>query len=80
MNINEVTTFLGWCSVINFFIYALSAVFILVFKNFTASLHSKITGVDISELPLLYFKYLGNYKIGIIIFNFVPYFALKVMN
>ena len=36
MNINEVTTFLGWCSVINFFIYALSAVFILVFKNFTA--------------------------------------------
>ena len=79
MNINEIITFLGWCSVLNFFIYALSAVFLVVFKNFTASLHSKLIGVDIAELPSLYFKYLGNYKIGIIILNFVPYIALKIM-
>ncbi len=79
MYINEITIFFGWCTVINMGIYTLSALFIIVFKDFTTSLHSKLMGMSASELPLLYFNYMGNYKIAIIIFNLTPYIALKLM-
>ena len=38
-----------------------------------------MSGVDPTELPALYFKYLGNFKIGILLFNLAPYVALKLM-
>jgi len=79
MDINEITTFFGWCTVINLCIYMLSALFIIGFRDFTMSLHSKLVGMDATELPSLYFKYLGNYKIGILIFNLAPYIALTMM-
>lgn len=79
MDMNEMTAFLGWCTVINLIIYILSVLFLVVFKQFTISLHSKLVGVDAAEFPPLYFTYLGNYKIGLLIFNITPYFALKLM-
>jgi len=79
VGVNELTTFFGWCTVINLGIYLFSAFFIIVFKRFTINLHSKILGVSTSELPSMYFKFLGNYKIGILLLNLSPYIALKLM-
>jgi len=79
MYINEITTFLGWCTVINIAIYAFSALFIIVFKNFTITLQSKLIDIDAEELPTLYFKYLANFKLAVIIFNLTPYIALRLM-
>lgn len=79
VGVNELTTFFGWCTVINLGIYLFSAFFIIVFKRFTINLHSKILGVATSELPSMYFKFLGNYKIGILLLNLSPYIALKLM-
>lgn len=80
MTINEITTLLGWCTAINMAIYLFSAFFMIVFKNFTVNLHSKLMGIDAAELPVLYFKYMGNYKVAIIMFNLVPYISLKLMS
>ena len=79
VNVDEIIVFLGWCTAINLGVYILSALFIFGFKNFTINIHSKISGVKSSELPHLYFNYLGNYKIGILLFNLTPYIALKLM-
>ncbi len=79
IGVNELTTFFGWCTVINLGVYLFSALFIIVFKNFTINLHSKIVGVEASELPNMYFKFLGNYKIGMLLLNLTPYIALKLM-
>ncbi|ASP49427.1 DUF6868 family protein [Cognaticolwellia beringensis] len=79
MDINEITTFFGWCTVINLAVYLFSALAIIVFKRFTTNLHSKVMGIDAKALPQLYFNYLGNYKLGILIFNLAPYLALKLM-
>jgi hypothetical protein len=80
MDINEVTVFLGWCTVINISIYVFSALFIVLFKSFITGLHSALVGMDASELPSLYFKYLGNYKVSILVFNLTPYIALRLMD
>ena len=75
----ELITFLGWCTLINIGIYLFSALFIFIFKKFTTNIHSNMSGVDPAELPALYFNYLGNFKIGILLFNLAPYVALKLM-
>lgn len=80
MGINELTTFFGWCSLINLGVYLFSAFFIIVLKRFTINLHSKLVDVEAAELPKMYFKFLGNYKIGILLLNLTPYIALKLMD
>ena len=79
MSIDEIITFLGWCTVINMGMLVFVAVFLFLFQGFAIKLHSKLSGVDASTLPTLYFSYMANYKIGILLLNFVPYVALKIM-
>ncbi len=79
MDIAQITTFLGWCTLINSIILALTALVIFFCLDFITSLQSRLSGVSIEKLPELYFAYMGNYKIAIIVFNLVPYAALKLM-
>jgi len=79
MDINQITTLLGWCTAINIGILAFSAISLFIFKDLVLKTHSKLSGVNTSKLPTLYFSYMANYKIGILILNLVPYIALKLM-
>ena len=72
-------TFLGWCTVINIGVLLFSTVAIMIFKDPVVRLHSKLFGLNADDLPMMYFNYLGNYKIAIYMLNLVPYIALKVM-
>jgi hypothetical protein len=76
---SELTTFFGWCTVINLAVYMFTALFIIVFKGFTVAVHSKILAVEAAELPMLYLQFLAHYKIAILLFNLTPYLALKLM-
>ena len=80
MELTDITAFFGWCTLINIGFYSFSALCIFGFKGFTTNLHSKFTGVDPNDLPALYFKFLGTFKIVIIVFNLAPYLALILMN
>lgn len=79
MNIEQLSEFLGWCLVINIVVMIISAITIIVFRESITSIHSRLTGVEKSNLPSLYFQYLGNYKIAIFVLSLVPYLALKIM-
>ena len=79
MTIDTLTTFLGWCSIINIGLLLISTIMMIVVRDFAIKLHSSLFGVNPEELPLIYLQYLGNFKIAIIILNIVPYIALKVM-
>ena len=74
-----VREFFGWCSVINIVLLMFSAIFIIRIRKSAASIHGKMFGLDEDYLSKAYFQYLGQYKIAIIVFNIVPYLALKVM-
>ena len=78
--LDTLTTFLGWCSVINIGVLVLSTLTLIIMRKPVTGIHSKLFGLNPAELPATYFQYLGNYKIAIFIFNLVPYIALKVMS
>lgn len=77
--IDTLTTFLGWCAVLNMGVLVFSTIALIFMKGMVSNLHSKLLGVEKEKLPELYFQYLGTYKIAIIILNIVPYVALKLM-
>lgn len=79
ISLHELTTFLGWCTAINIGILLFSTLITTLTKSFAASLHSKLFHLDPASLPKMYFDYLGNYKILIMVFNLVPYLALRIM-
>lgn len=73
------TTFLGWCSIINIGLLLFYTVWLMAFQNFTKKAHSALLGIDQDILDPIYFQYLANYKLAVLIFNIVPYLALKIM-
>lgn len=79
ITINSLTTFLGWCTIINLAIFLLSTIVVSTMQESISRIHSNIFGLDQSSLPKLYFQYLGNYKIAIFMLNLAPYIALKAM-
>jgi hypothetical protein len=79
MTIESLTTFLGWCSVINIAILLLSTLMLIIMRDLAVKIHSGLFRVDPEALPVTYLQYLGNYKIVIIVLNIVPYIALRVM-
>ncbi|PCJ34458.1 MAG: hypothetical protein COA75_13520 [Cellvibrionales bacterium] len=78
-NISAITTFFGWCTVVNLGIYAITALALTLFRNIIKDLHSKLMGVPTDKLDELYFNYLGKFKLAIITLSITPYIALKVM-
>ena len=78
-SIEVLTTFFGWCSVINIGVLVFTTVVLMLMKDAISSIHAKLFGVNQENLPLIYFGYLGNYKVAILVFNLVPYLALKLM-
>ncbi|HGZ69861.1 MAG TPA: hypothetical protein ENL00_01860 [Nitratifractor sp.] len=79
ITLEQLTTFLGWCSVINIALLLFYFLFIVSFREFTLSLHSKLFNLDRTTLNKAYFDYLALYKILIIVLNVVPYIALKII-
>ena len=78
--ISTITTFLGWCSIINIGLLAYSTVMLTIFREPVKRIHSKLSGVEQESLEAIYFNFLGNYKLAILVLNVVPYCALKIMS
>ena len=78
-NIQTLTTFFGWCSAINIGVLFLATIMMMLMRDFVSGMHKRMFGISEADLPALYLQYLGNYKIAIMVFNAVPYIALKLM-
>ena len=79
LDINDLTTFLGWCIVINTGLLLLTTFMLLVFRGMVLGVHEKVTGVPADQLNVIYLQFLGHYKLAIVILNLVPWIALKQM-
>jgi len=75
-----IQTFLGWCLVINIGLLTFSALMVMIFREQISELHASIFHLNKEDVFRAYFQYLAQFKILIIVFNIVPYFALSIMN
>jgi len=80
MTIETIRIFFGWCTIINVGIFMLQSILIITVRGAASRIHGKMFNLDEKFVSQTYFQYLGYCKIAIIVFNIVPYFALKVMS
>ncbi len=78
-SLETVTEFLAWCTVINFGFLLLATFFLTVMRSWVVQTHARIFGLNEEDLLRAYVQYLAHYKIAIIMLNFVPWVALKII-
>jgi len=78
-SMKTLTTFLGWCTVINFSFLVLAFLGWLIIQDPVAGLGAEAFGVTVAELKVTLLRVLMQYRAGIVLLNFVPWIALKVM-
>jgi hypothetical protein len=76
---DQLVTFLGWCTVLNYGVLLVSTFFIVLLGDFAKNLHGKLFKLRSEQLDAIYFVFLGNYKLAIFVFNLTPYIALKIL-
>lgn len=79
MDIASLTSLFGWMTVINFALLIFSTLMLTMFRTSVIRIHTRVTGLEENALKRVYLYFLGFYKVLIILFNLVPYLALKLI-
>ena len=79
MTIEQITAVLGWCTVINSAVLLLATLMLILMKDFAARVHGGLFRLSPAALEAQYFQYLAQYKLLILVFNLVPYLALRLI-
>lgn len=79
MNIEQLVELFKWMTIINFGIFIISAVLVMILRKMICRMHSKMFGLTEENVAVIMYSYLGIYKIAIIVFNLVPWIALLVI-
>lgn len=70
---------LGWSAVINFGLLMWWFLWILFAHDFVYRIHSKWFKVPVEKFDAIHYAGMAFYKITIIVFNVVPYLALRII-
>ncbi len=79
ISIDSLTTFFGWCSVINFCVIVIAGLFIVIFHEGIGAISAKMFGITKEEAKATLFHVFQQYRFAFLVLNIVPYIALKVM-
>lgn len=78
MTVEIVGDVLFWCSVINVGILLLWVLFMLLAHELAYQSHGKWFGLSAERFAEIHYSGMGFYKICIVLFNIVPYVALRI--
>ncbi len=79
MTLETVRAVLAWCSLINIVFLIWWFLFITLAHDWTYRFQSKWYKLSIEAFDTIHYTGMGLYKIGIFLFNLVPYFALRIV-
>lgn len=79
MNIQELTSFFMWCTIINTTGLFLLVIFFMFTPNLVYRLQSKWFPIPRETFDIIIYSFIGLYKIIFLVFNLVPYLALLII-
>ncbi len=79
MDIQTLTTFFMWCTIINGALLLFSAIMCMSLPNFIYRIHSKLFHISRDSFNVAIYSFIGFFKILFLIFNVVPYIALLII-
>ena len=79
MNIQKLTAFFMWCTIINGALLILTTLIGIIGLDLVHSIHGELFQIPRDTLNVVYYSFLGLYKIVWLVFNAVPYVALLII-
>lgn len=79
MTIEIIRDALGWCTLINWGLLLCWFLFLTLAHDWTHRLHSKWFNLSADKFDAIHYAGMALFKIGILMFNLVPYFALRII-
>jgi hypothetical protein len=79
MDIQTLTTFLMWCTLVNVGFLILFALIFLTARDLVYRIHSQWFSFSRETFDLVFYSFLGIYKVFFIFFNLVPWLVLHYM-
>lgn len=79
MSIELIRDTLLWCTVINYGLLFFWALFFIIAHDWMYRLHGRWFRLSVEQFDALHYAGMAIYKIGIFLFNLVPYIALHIV-
>ena len=80
MEIDSVRGFFAWCSLINIGVFIYWLIILKTAPNWLYCYSVKWVEVSEEQFSAIHFALLGGFKLAILFFNLVPYFALRLIS
>lgn len=79
MTIQTLTDFFMWCSIINIGLLLFLALTFLLAPNLTYRLQSRWIPMSRESFNVIYYSFIGFFKVVVLVFNVVPWIALEII-
>jgi hypothetical protein len=79
MTVEIIRSFIGWCSVINVGVLIFWWLFFTLAHGFVYRIHGKWSKLFVEKFDAIHYMSMAFFKISIILFNIVPYIALRIV-
>ena len=79
MNVEEIRHALLWCAVINYGVLLVWFAMFALARDWTHRLHGRWFRLSAERFDAIHYAAMAAYKLGIVLFNLVPYFALLIV-
>ena len=79
MDIQMLTQFFMWCTVLNVVLCTLSGVLCMCASDWMYGIHIKLFSVSRETFNTAVYGFLGFYKVHIMVFNVIPYIVLLIV-
>jgi len=79
MDIQTLTSFFMWCTIINVCFLIFLALIYLVAPNLVYRLQSRWIPISRETFDVIFYSFIGFFKVVVLVFNVVPWIALVII-
>lgn len=79
MTVDVIRDVLGWCAIINMGLLLWWFLFMTVAHDWVYRVHGKWFGLSVEGFDSIHYAGMAFYKLCILLFNIVPYLALRIV-
>jgi hypothetical protein len=79
MTVENTLAVLGWSMVVNFSIFAIWALALMLLPDLTYRTQSLVTKISREDFERFMYTLMGHYKIALFVTHFGPYVALRIV-
>lgn len=79
MDIQTLTSFFMWCTIINTGMLIFLALIYLLVPNLAYRLQSKFIPISRQTFDVVFYSFIGFFKVIVLVFNVVPWIALLII-